>query len=341
MASMKAPPPMRDGLPYEDWVKELEIWSVFAESTIPKPKQGAAVFLTLAGKAREAVLAQVGVSGVNADDGLDKVIACLDKLYLKDKTESGFAAFDRFIKFRRPFNMSIKDYAIEFNLRYNRLKDYDMTLPEGVLAYTFLTCANLQDDQERLCRATVAKLTYADMKQQIEKISVTKEKSDDDDVEPQFMAAGTARQTRDEWNYDYYEDGYSGQFRRKHDDDPTQPLEADKTQQAGYEEEYDECDDTYWAQSRSRFRPQNSQGASSKLNPLDEFGNPTPCRFCHSVYHWVEKCPDAPPELKSRPVRSRGSYNRGYGRPGRGGPYHPGRGYGGGRGRRGGPNKQF
>ena len=34
-------------------------------------------------------------------------------------------------------------------------------------------------------------------------------------------------------------------------------------------------------------------------NPPDEFGNPNPCRFCKSIYHWVDRCPDAPADIKN------------------------------------------
>ena len=42
-----------------------------------------------------------------------------------------------------------------------------MDLPEGVLAYYLLSCANLSDEQTALCRATCMDLTYDDMKKQI------------------------------------------------------------------------------------------------------------------------------------------------------------------------------
>ena len=44
-----------------------------------------------------------------------------------------------------------------------------MSLPEGVLAYNLLICANLTNDQQQLCRATVSDMTYDEMKKTIEK----------------------------------------------------------------------------------------------------------------------------------------------------------------------------
>ena len=166
----KAPPPMRDDLSYADWKKELAIWQTFTE--METKRQGAALFLSLSGKARETVRAEVDEKKIAEDDGIKTIVAALDKIFKKDETQTAFAAFDEFIKYRRPANMKIRDYMTEFNLKYGKIKLHKMDLPQGVLAYSLLTCANLPDDQERLCRATVAKFEYQPMKETIEKVVV-------------------------------------------------------------------------------------------------------------------------------------------------------------------------
>ena len=76
----KAPPTMRDDLSYEDWKKELAIWQAFTD--IESKRQGGALFLTLHGKAREAVLAEVEVTKINGEDGVQNITKALDKLFL-------------------------------------------------------------------------------------------------------------------------------------------------------------------------------------------------------------------------------------------------------------------
>ena len=49
--------------------------------------------------------------------------------------------------------MSIKDFMVEFNLRLCMIRFHAMDLPEGVLAYYLLGCANLSDEQTARCRA--------------------------------------------------------------------------------------------------------------------------------------------------------------------------------------------
>ena len=181
---------MRDGLPYDDWKKELKIWCGFID--LDKKRQGPALFLTLKGKARETVLAEVEADKLQADDGVDKVTNALDKLYKRNDSESAFTAFENFIKFRRHSSMSITDYIIEFNIRLSKIKSHKMDLPDGVLAYYLLQCANLTEDQTSLCRATCEKLTYENMKAQIERVSVPSvthahKASSQVHVEPQYV----------------------------------------------------------------------------------------------------------------------------------------------------------
>ena len=39
--------------------------------------------------------------------------------------------------------MTIGDYIIEFEKLYTKIKNFDMALPDGVLAYHFLNSANI------------------------------------------------------------------------------------------------------------------------------------------------------------------------------------------------------
>ena len=114
-ANFKNPPEMRDDLLYEDWKLELEIWCSFTD--LGKKRKGPAIFLTLKGKACETILAEVKPADLTSDNGVTKITDALDKLYVKNKSETAYTAFENFSKFKRPSNMSIEDYMIEFNLK--------------------------------------------------------------------------------------------------------------------------------------------------------------------------------------------------------------------------------
>ena len=170
----KNPPEMREDLLYADWKAELEIWRSFTD--LAKAKQGPAVFLSLKGKARQTALAEVKPADLAKETGVDTILNTLDKLYVKDVCDAAYSAFGNFCKFKRPDHMSVSDYMAEFNLRLCKIKSYNMNLPDNVLAYYLLDCVNLSDEQTSLCRATCAKLTYADMKTQIERVAISNPK---------------------------------------------------------------------------------------------------------------------------------------------------------------------
>ena len=144
-SNYKNPPGMSEGLSYEDWKTELEIWANVTD--LDKKKQGSAVFLSLQGKARETVRASCTPADMSSDNGVKSITLALDKLYLKEAAQDEFETFDSFINFRRPSSMSIKDYMIEWDLKYKRIANHKMDLPDGVQAYALLISANLSSQQ--------------------------------------------------------------------------------------------------------------------------------------------------------------------------------------------------
>lgn len=270
-SSYKSPPLMRQDLSYADWKKELDIWSDFTD--LENTQKAGAVFLTLKDKARQVVLDGTTRDELKADTGLQSLITCLDTLFKKDETQSGFSAYETFINYKRSKSMTIEDYLIEFNLKYSKLKVNNMTLPDGVLAYYLLKCANLTEEQNNICRATCSDLKYANMKTMIERVTST---------------LGNTAQAPDQ------------------DIKVSVPLYTDYDfEHYGYDEESADIEDTYDEQlpymeafynaPYSNPRPHYNTTANNrpKQNPLDEYGNPSKCTFCRSIYHWVQNCPDA------------------------------------------------
>ena len=260
--NFKNPPEMRDDLLYDDWKKELQIWSMFTD--LEKKCQGPAIFLTVKGKAQEKILAEIKPTDTSKDNGVDTITASLDKLYMKNERASAFNAFENFSRFRRPSNMSIKGYMIDFNLRLCKIRSHAIDLPEDVLDYYLLSCANLSDEQSALCRATCMDLTYNDMKKQIERVSTNNESSTSTSTtqievkaEPQHLSQ------YDESEYYYRE------------------VENVKAEDAYYNKP------GTWPRTSGVTRFASKPMDRLKKNPLDEFDNPAPCRFCKSIYHWA------------------------------------------------------
>lgn len=306
-SSYRSPPLMRDDLSYVEWKKELEIWSDFTD--LDKGRQGGALFLTLSGKARQAVLSGVSREKIKSENGIQGITECLDELYLKDKSQSGFAAYEDFTNYRRPQNVSIQDYLVEFNLKYNKIKTFEMSLPQGVLAFYLLKCANLPEEQSNICRATCASLTYRDMHAQIERVSSTLGKAETSGpidqgipVHSQFYGSDYPEE---EFDYNHY-----WEYEACEEPEEEAPREALYNHPSH-------------SQPRRRFQPPGPS-ANPRQNPLDEFGRTSRCSYCQSTYHWVANCPHAPPSSRGSGRGTR-SFRPGYGRArpsrgGRGGP---------------------
>ena len=117
--------PATSYLLYEDWKLELETWCSFTDlDKKQKGTKGPAIFLTLKGKARETILAEVKPTDLTGDNGLTKITDALDNLYVKNESEKTYTAFENFSKFKRSSNVSIEDYMVEFNLRLCKIRSH-------------------------------------------------------------------------------------------------------------------------------------------------------------------------------------------------------------------------
>ena len=81
----------------------------------------------------------MSTADIGDTEGVNKLITKLDELYKEDKNQAAFLAYEQFEQFKRPENMKVKDYINAFKRLNNKIKAYDMVLPEGVLAYRTTT----------------------------------------------------------------------------------------------------------------------------------------------------------------------------------------------------------
>ena len=65
---IKAPPPMKDDLPYSDWKYEMQVWEKF--TSYEKKKRGPLLLLSLTGSARAAAR-EIPIEDIDKDDGMD------------------------------------------------------------------------------------------------------------------------------------------------------------------------------------------------------------------------------------------------------------------------------
>lgn len=176
-SKLKAPPPFNpEEEAYEAWKSELEMWEVYSELELKK--RGAAVYLSLKGKAKEAVR-DMKAATLNVDNGLALVKARLDGVFLKDVNTRAFLAFQKFYEYRRASGDSYETFIVHFEQLYHKLHEIPgMRFPDGVQAFILLMAANLPTDLEKVVRATTGKITYNEMKNQIKKVCGTLDSGD-------------------------------------------------------------------------------------------------------------------------------------------------------------------
>ena len=72
------------------------------------------------------------------EDGMKTLNENLDKVFLRDDKDKAYEAYKNFDTFSKSENMSMSEYKVEFNKRYNQSKKHEMTLPQAVLAFRLL-----------------------------------------------------------------------------------------------------------------------------------------------------------------------------------------------------------
>lgn len=279
--NIKSPPVLAQCASYEIWLKELEIWQLY--TSVPEEKQGPAIFLSLDGKAREAVL-ELDVADLKGKEGVKNIIKKLDTLYKKDKIQVAYDAYDAFERFQRSSDMLMKDFIIEFERLLSKTKSYGTTMSEDILAYRLLKSANLSAREQQLTRATIQDLTYDSMKLQLMKIfgdHTSRDASQSCDIKVESINEVT---TFDEEVY-YGSSDYTGGARR--------PWRG------GYGRGRGHINRGAHQRGAKNQHQQNvpTRGTAHPIkkgrNPLNEKGQPSKCSICESINHWAYNCPDA------------------------------------------------
>ena len=100
MTTLKQPPIFNPngGDSYMNWKSDIEIWQLFTKEE--SKRLGPAVYLSLQGDARDAVRA-MDKKDIGKDNGVNLIIAELDKVFMKDETTRAFCAFKEFVEYRR------------------------------------------------------------------------------------------------------------------------------------------------------------------------------------------------------------------------------------------------
>ena len=158
--SWKAPPPFGDDGDYESWKSEVEIWRCITD--LDKKKQALAIILSLSGRPKQLAL-QCPTESFKVDDGVDILLAELDKTFKREEADCAYESFSRFEKFTKSSDHSMSAYIIEFERLYNKAKQYKMCVPDAILAYKLLENASLDARDRQMVLSACGELKFDKM----------------------------------------------------------------------------------------------------------------------------------------------------------------------------------
>ena len=272
-------PVLADGGDFDSWLRDVGLWQCVKDL---KPKKQAPILcLSLEGQARQCC-SVIPVKDLNSNNGVDILIKKLESMYKKDEVQMAFGYYEDLEEFHRPAEMSVVDYINEFDRRYSKIKSMKMELPDGVLAYRLLKSANLSEERQMLCRATIGQLTFENMKKQIKAIfnqvgssSDSKHpvkvepsfpvKSDDNSFESTMFVQGNNR----DMSHQRTRGGRGRGFHNRHS-------------------------------GRQNYSG-NKERVFRRQNPKNKSRNPSRCLIRDSTMHWYKDCPhnnDADDEIQ-------------------------------------------
>ena len=290
------PPTLSDDVDFDEWEREIKIWQIATE--VATSKQGARIYLSLQGKARENCK-NIDVTSLEGDGGVKVLLKKLRELYAKDAAQVLFQTIEEFETYQRLPDMDIKDFLNEWERRHDRCKAKQAKWEDNVLAYKLLKAANLDKDKQLLIRATISGLTVEIVKKQIRAVFDTTASSTANNsnsyikVEPTYFGE----------HYDseevYFSDG-GMQFPRgrgnrrggrSFSQNRGRSSSCGSPASRGSSPFHTPRSSSVPGQRRNWNQQTTNNNNNKRLNPPDRTGAPSRCAICGSVMHYAAYCP--------------------------------------------------
>ena len=264
---------------FEEWKRDILIWKEI--TSIPAAKQGPVVYRSLEGQAKK-VCSNIKVEEICGTQGYTLIMTKLEEVFAKDKEQELFNVCREFETFKRKPDMGINEYITEFERLYGKLNSNNMTYPDSILAYKLLINANISEEKQQMCRATMGTLSLENITKQlkvihdatgIDKTSATSEVVVKE--EPVFETEnffGNAH--RGSWRGNRgSRTNARGAYRGNYGSRNNQRRFTEETEQ-------------------EQGKHKDNGTTTKKKNPVDRYGRITKCSHCQSIFHWYRDCPD-------------------------------------------------
>jgi hypothetical protein len=165
--STKVPPVFRENGDYDQWKKDVQLWTILTD--LDEGKHAIAVHLSLTGRARNAS-SELTVDEINGSGGMKMLFDKLDRVFEQDENWKCFNTYLAFENYRRSKECSIDEYLSEFDLRHHKLRECKVVLPDAVIACRLLKSCGLSDVNFQLALSTTPKMTFEDMRTTLKKL---------------------------------------------------------------------------------------------------------------------------------------------------------------------------
>ena len=164
---IKNPPVLRELEQYEQWKEDVLMWTELTD--ISKKKQAIAIHLTLTGQAKE-VANQVSTEDKKKENGVEILLEKLDEAFMKEPERRKFMAYQSFEECVRKDDMSICEFMREFDMKYYKMKEKGMELPDEVLAFRLVKNCALSDIQREQVMAASKPLSFKEVRSTLKRM---------------------------------------------------------------------------------------------------------------------------------------------------------------------------
>lgn len=164
------PPKFIEGSNYDNWKKKLEMWGIVTGYL--KSEQAVMVMLTSFenNSKAERILSEISVEDLNCDTGLKNLLAKLDETYKKDKIDDAYDSYKKFIQWKKPIEMSMQDFIVEFEHRYHHMNSHDIKLPDSILTFILIDASTISASGRQLAFTVANDMKYETMKSALKRI---------------------------------------------------------------------------------------------------------------------------------------------------------------------------
>ena len=303
--SYKVPPVFTTNKPYSRWVDEIKAWQALTD--LDAKKRGIAIALSLPedGKnsIRDKVFSELTVDVLNADDGVEKLILFMDKIFKKDELSEAYEAYTDFDRFRRSKVTSMEDYVTEFEKLYNKTRKFKMDLPQPVLAFKLLEYSELEMKDRQLILTgvdyTKVDTLFTQMCTSLKKFFGQQAASGNEMVDTSGIKVESACLTSEDVNYARNRWGRNTGYRgnRGGYNGRDNGGRGNFTSRTGSGSNYKGNDNwergNFGTKGRGSFTGKTTATSSvnKPINPDGPDGQPLRCLSCDSVRHLMKQCP--------------------------------------------------